>query len=121
MTACPGGGERGEQDSRNNRLRPEKFLWMRFRTGVQLSPPPPCRSKRFNACSDLFYQSARALILMLLRSKSQPLALGCDLDVGTNLGYILKIVYALLKERHLQKADAFLLGYSRSLGGCTLR
>ena len=41
VTACRGDGEQGEQDSRNNRLRPEKFLWMRFRTGVQLSPPPP--------------------------------------------------------------------------------
>ena len=41
VTACRPEGELGEQDSRNNRLRPEKFLWMRFRTGVQLSPPPP--------------------------------------------------------------------------------
>ena len=32
---------------------------MRFRTGVQLSPPPPCRSKLSIACSDLFYQSER--------------------------------------------------------------
>ena len=41
VTACLGRGEQGEQDSRNNRLRPEKFPWMRFRTGVQLPPPPP--------------------------------------------------------------------------------
>ena len=43
VTACPGRGEQGEQDSRNNRLRPEKFPWKGFRTGVRLSPPPPKR------------------------------------------------------------------------------
>ena len=43
MAACQPGGEQGAQGSRNNRLRPEKFPWMRFRTGVQLPPPPPKR------------------------------------------------------------------------------
>ena len=33
--------ERGEQDSRNNRLRPEKIPFKRFRTRVQLPPSPP--------------------------------------------------------------------------------
>lgn len=41
VTACLGRGEQEEQDLRNNRLRPEKFPWKSFRTGVQLPPPPP--------------------------------------------------------------------------------
>ena len=28
----------------DHKLRPEKFLWMYFRTGVQLSSSPPCRN-----------------------------------------------------------------------------
>ena len=34
-------GERGEKDSRNNRLRPEKAPLKCFRTRVQLPPAPP--------------------------------------------------------------------------------
>ena len=48
VTACPGRGEQGAQDSRNNRLRPEKFPWKGFRTGVRLSPPPPNKNRNFD-------------------------------------------------------------------------
>ena len=41
VTACLTGGEQGGRAARNNRLRPERFLWKSFRTGVQLPPPPP--------------------------------------------------------------------------------
>ena len=41
MTVCRLEGERGEQDSRNNRLRPEKAPLKCFRTRVQLPPAPP--------------------------------------------------------------------------------
>ena len=50
MTACRPEGERGERDSRNNRLRPEKVLLKCFRTGVQFPPPPPKRKTRLSAC-----------------------------------------------------------------------
>ena len=38
LAACDGNRE---EDSRNNRLRPEKVPLKCFRTGVQLPPPPP--------------------------------------------------------------------------------
>ena len=41
VTACLRGREQGGRAARNNRLRPERFLWKSFRTGVQLPPPPP--------------------------------------------------------------------------------
>ena len=61
------------QGNGNDRLRPEKFLSKHFRTGVQLPPSPPCRSKLYIACSDFFYKSRSALMPLLLLSKSQPL------------------------------------------------
>ena len=53
---------------------------------VRVRPPLPAprRSKRHIVCSD-FFKSQSALILLLLLSKSQPLALGCDLVSGVTL------------------------------------
>ena len=43
-------GDEGNRDaeSQNKRLRPEKFPLKRFRTGVQLSSPPPNKNRNFD-------------------------------------------------------------------------
>ena len=43
-------------------------------------------------------KSQSALILLLLLSKSQPLALGCDLGLGADLEGVLETVYSFQKE-----------------------
>ncbi len=50
--------------TQNKRLRPEKFLLKRFRTGVQLSSPPPEKSTRERA----FFNDIRLRRVILLRS-----------------------------------------------------
>ena len=47
---------------------------LRFASVVRIHPPPPARRKRHIACDEfLLYKTHRALILLLLASKSQPL------------------------------------------------
>ena len=55
---------------------------LRFASVVRIHPPPPARRKRHIACDEFFHFTAkthRALILLLLASKSDPLTLGSGL------------------------------------------
>ena len=56
-----------------------------------------------------YFISKRALILLLILSKSQALVLYCDFVLGQKRSCILKLLVGFLKERHLLFADAFLL------------
>ena len=69
VTACLGRGEREEQDLRNNRLRPEKFPWKSFRTGVRLPPPPP-KKKDTTYVVSFFFGLRPSVIKMLGRNQS---------------------------------------------------
>ena len=53
---------------------------LRFASVVRIHPPPPARRKRHIACDEFFYlKTHRSLILLLLASKPDPLALGSGL------------------------------------------
>ena len=82
----------------------------RFRTGVRLPSPPPRRSKRHIACSDLFYQSERA------HSAAPPLQIATAY-AGSRFGFGCKpgscgiyTVAIFQKERH-DICRVFLFGF----------
>ena len=62
---------------------------MYFRTGVRLPSPPPRRSKRHIACSDLFYKSERAHSAAP-PFQIEPAPLGFNLVLGVDLNIVLR-------------------------------
>ena len=76
VTACLGRGEQGEQDSRNNRLRPEKFPPYSPVTAAQ----PPAKPEPSDSGSGLERRSSRVNELSALAGSERYEA--CSDDAG---------------------------------------